>query len=45
MMERKRYSFGDALGDIGGFHDGLKLLVSLLFMGQYSSAMFKHSIV
>ena len=45
VMERKRYNVWDALGDIGGFHDGLILFVQVIFMGRYSSAMFEHSIV
>ena len=44
IMERKRYNCWDALGDIGGFNDGLVLLLKL-FMARYSSAMFDHSIV
>jgi len=39
IMQRQRYSFWDALGDIGGFHDGLVLLVSM-FMSSISSALF-----
>ena len=27
IMERKRYNIWDALGDIGGFHDGIYLLI------------------
>ena len=45
VMERKRYNMWDALGDIGGFHDGLVLFIHFFFMGRYSSAMFDHSIV
>ena len=44
MLERKRYNIWDALGDIGGFHDGLYLFLQFAFMGRYSSAMFEHSI-
>lgn len=39
-MTRTRYSFWQALGDIGGFHDGLVLLVRL-FMGPISAFVFK----
>ena len=35
-----RYNFWDLLGDVGGFHDGLYLLLSL-FMASYSSYNFK----
>lgn len=45
IMERKRYTFWDALGDIGGFHDGLVLLIQALLMSRYSSSMFEHSVV
>lgn len=45
VMERKRYNIWDALGDIGGFHDGLILFINFIFMGRYSAAMFEHSIV
>ena len=45
IMERKRYNFWDALGDIGGFHDGPVLFIQFAIMGRYSSAMFEHSIV
>jgi len=39
IMTRTRYSFWDALGDVGGFHDGLVLLVRF-FMAPYSAALF-----
>ena len=39
ILQRTRYSFWDALGDIGGFHDGLALLISF-FMSSISSALF-----
>ena len=44
VMERKRYNCWDALGDVGGFNDGL-VLVLQIFMARYSSMMFEHSIV
>ena len=44
VLERSRYNYWDALGDIGGFNDGLVLLLKL-FMTRYSSMMFEHSIV
>ena len=39
VAERKRYSWWQLLGDIGGFHDGLVLLIKF-FMASYSAAMF-----
>ena len=36
---RKRYNFWQALGDIGGLYDGLRLIV-YLFMAPLSSAYF-----
>lgn len=44
IAERKRYNWWDALGDIGGFHDGLVLLVRF-FLAPYSAAMFNHHLV
>lgn len=41
---RTRYNFWDALGDVGGFHDGLMLLLSL-FMGSISAASFTNALV
>lgn len=38
-MSRTRLSFWTALGEIGGFYDGLSLLVKI-FMGPLSSAFF-----
>ena len=43
-FERQRYSFWAALGDIGGFYDGLNLLISI-FMAPLSSAMFFNDLV
>ncbi len=31
LNQRTRYSFWQFVGDIGGFHDGLKLLVDMFF--------------
>ena len=42
--QRTRYSFWMALGDIGGFHDGMNLLVGIL-MGPLSAALFFQSFV
>mmetsp|Transcript_22119 Transcript_22119/g.27214 ORF Transcript_22119/g.27214 Transcript_22119/m.27214 type:complete len:127 (+) Transcript_22119:950-1330(+) len=39
MISRTRYSFWKALGDVGGFHDGLIFLVRLI-MAPYSAALF-----
>ena len=41
VMSRKRYSLWDALGDIGGFHDGLVLVVGTFMTGI--SAFFYES--
>ena len=40
-MQRKRYGFWDALGDVGGFYDGCKLLIQL-FMSTISAAFFSN---
>ena len=39
IQSRSRYNYWQALGDIGGFYDGLRLLFSF-FMASYSAAMF-----
>lgn len=39
-MERARYTFWDCLGDVGGFHDGI-ILVLYYIMIPYSAASFK----
>lgn len=39
VSERKRYNFWDAVGDIGGFHDGIVLIIQV-FMAPYSAMMF-----
>ena len=44
MYERTRYNYWDALGDIGGFHDGL-LLVFSMFMSTISAASFTNKLV
>ena len=36
---RVRYSFWDALADIGGFHDGLVLLITIV-IGPYAAYGF-----
>ena len=43
-FSRKRYSFWEALGDIGGFFDGLRLLIGL-FMAPLSGAFFTDDFV
>jgi len=43
-FSRQRYSCWAALGDIGGFHDGLILIVSI-FMGSISSSSFTNALV
>ena len=40
VEDRRRYSFWDLLGDVGGFHDGLYIMCSLV-MGSYSALAFK----
>ena len=39
IMSRQRLSFWQALGDVGGFHDGLILLIKL-FMVPLSASFF-----
>ena len=41
---RFRYNFWQALGDIGGIHDGFNLLISI-FMSRLSAAFFFSSFV
>ena len=38
-LKRVRYNFWDALGDIGGFHDGLILFIRIL-MGPFAAHSF-----
>ena len=44
MVVRERYSFWQALSDIGGFHDGLTLLLKLLMM-PFARALFNNDLV
>ena len=44
VMQRVRYNFWQALADVGGFHDGLKLLVSL-FIAPVSSILFENDLL
>ena len=37
--KRVRYNFWDALGDVGGFHDGLVLLIRIL-LGPFAAHRF-----
>ena len=39
VEQRTRYSFWNLLGDVGGFHDGLFLLVSI-FYAPFASLAF-----
>ena len=39
MFTRQRYTFWTALGDVGGLHDGLLLLINI-FMASISAASF-----
>ena len=39
-----RYSFWDALGDVGGFHDGLVLLINF-FIGPFTARGFFFDLV
>ena len=43
-MTRTRYNIWDLLADVGGFNDGLILLVKLLF-GSYSYFAFKKDLL
>ena len=44
IQERRRYNLWELLGDVGGFHDGLVLLINL-FLAPYAAGMFKQSLV
>ena len=44
IQKRIRYSFWMALGDIGGFHDGLFLMLSF-FMGPFASTLFENDLM
>ena len=44
VIQRSRYSFWQALGDIGGFHDGLCLIIGLL-LEPLSATLFKKDLV
>ena len=44
QIQRQRYTFWAALGDIGGFYDGLNLLISI-FLAPLSSALFFNDLV
>ena len=41
---RKRYSFWEALGDVGGFYDGICLLI-WMFMAPITRVIFTNDIV
>ena len=38
-LKRVRYNFWDVLGDVGGFHDGLVLLIRA-FIGSFAAHGF-----
>ena len=42
--KRVRYSYWDALADVGGLHDGLSLIVKLL-IAPLASTYFSHDLV
>ena len=44
QFQRLRYTFWAALGDIGGFYDGLNLLINI-FLAPLSSALFFNDLV
>jgi len=44
VQQRVRYSLWQALGDVGGFHDGLSLLVGIL-MSPLATLLFKRDFV
>ena len=44
IEKRIRYNFWMALGDIGGFHDGLFLVLSL-FMSPYAATLFENDLM
>ena len=43
MFTRQRYTFWAALGDVGGLHDGLLLLINI-FMASISAASFTNAL-
>ena len=43
VYTRKRYNFWMLLGDVGGLHDGLLLLINL-FMASISAASFSNAL-
>ena len=44
VVKRVRYNFWMALGDIGGFYDGLKLLITF-FMAPISAILFENDLL
>ena len=44
VMQRVRYNFWQVLADVGGFHDGLKILVSMLIK-PIAATFFVNSLV
>ena len=44
VEKRIRYNFWTALADVGGFHDGLVLILGL-FMSPFAAMMFENDLV
>ena len=44
LSSRLRYNVWDLLADVGGFHDGMHLVVSIIF-GSYSALAFKRELI
>ena len=44
IHSRIRYNVWDLLADVGGFHDGMHLIASIIF-GSYSAFAFKREMI
>ena len=44
MNVRVRYSYWDALSDVGGFHDGLSLIIRIL-IGPFAANFFQNDLI
>ena len=44
ISSRIRYNVWDLLADVGGFHDGMYLVASIIF-GSYSAFAFKREMI
>ena len=44
ISSRIRYNVWDLLADVGGFHDGMYLVASIIF-GSYSAFAFKRELI